>query len=161
MQAILLVLSVIGIALSIIGWFVERAFTLPWLLRYLAPNCQIGLAALDTMRANPQCRIERTAPAFDAIVAHWPRFPDSPTVKAIGRTVAFIEFGSQVTNEIGLTLLDEQLKRIEGHDWTFSQATEALTAPTKRRFHFVGTTVFFLGIGLTLVSAIIQFFTTP
>ncbi len=157
MQLILLILSAAGAFLSIAGWFIDRAFTLEWLRRRLCPKADAALRTLESLRVDPKLGIERNDPAFPVLSAAWPRFPGTPPIRAIGRTVAYVEFGTEVKNQIGLTLFDEKLARVEGHDWTISEATDALVTPIQKRFGYVGTTIFFVGIVITVAAAIIQF----
>jgi hypothetical protein len=131
----MLILSLVGALLVVIGWFIDRALELDWLRRRLAVKAHIGLRALDALRSNPSLEIERNDPAFAVLSSIWPQFPTEPSIRAIGRTVAYVQFGPEVTNEIGLTLFGEDLERIEKHDWTISQAGDALIGPLKKRLH--------------------------
>lgn len=160
MQLTLLILSVAGALLSIAGWFIARAFTLEWLRRRLCPKADTALRALEALRANPKLGIERKDPAFPVLSAAWPRFPNTPLIRAIGRTVAYVEFGTEVKNQIGLTLFDEKLARIEGHDWTISEANDALVSPIEKRFRYVGITIFFVGVVITVTAAVVRFAST-
>lgn len=157
MQLILLNLSIAGALLSIAGWVIERAFKLVWLRRRLCAKADTALRALEALRANPTLGIERNDPAFAVLSAAWPGFPDTPPIRAIGRTVAYVEFGSEVKNQIGLTLFDQTLARVEGHDWTISEANDALVAPIEKRFRYVGIAVFFVGVAITVAAAIVRF----
>lgn len=157
MRLLLLVLSIVGALLSITGWAVERALKFAWLRRRLSRRVDTGIQALDALRADPKLGFTHDDQAFKALSAVWPRFPHSLSVYAIGRTVAYVEFGTEIKNEIGLTLFDEKLQRIEGYDWTITAATAALIAPFERRFRVIGTLIFFLGIVVSIVVAIIRF----
>jgi hypothetical protein len=161
MQLTVLALSLAGALLSVAGWAIERAFRFEWLRRLLCPKADIALRALDALRANPKLGFTHDDPAFVVLASVWPRFPHTLGIHAIGRTVAFVEFGPEVKNQIGLTLFDQKLNRIEGYDWTFAAATDALIAPTEKRFRYVGTTVFIVGITLTVVVAILRFASSP
>src|SRR5579859_2571457 len=153
MDLSLLILSVFVALIAVMGWFIDRVLTLAWLRRYLVPRVDVGLKALDNLRLNPKLGIEKNDPAFKVLSDIWPKFPIELPVQAIGRTMAYVQFGSEVTNEIGLTLFGEGLNRIEGHDWTISKANDALINPLKKRFHCFGTILFFLGVAITLVAA--------
>lgn len=157
MQLILVILSIVGVLLSIAGWVIERAFKLEWLRRRICTEADTALRALEALRADPKLGIEHNDPAFAVLSAAWPRFPDRPPIRAIGRTVAYVEFGSEVKNQIGLTLFDERLNHVEGHDWTISEANDALVAPIEKRFRYVGITVFFVGVAVTIAAAIVRF----
>jgi hypothetical protein len=157
MELGMLILSVVGALLVVVGWFIDRALELDWLRRRLAVKADIGLRALDALRSNPSLGIERTDAAFAVLSSIWPQFPTEPPIRAIGRTVAYLQFGQEVTNEIGLTLFGEDLERIEKHDWTISQASDALIGPLKKRLHNLGTTIFFLGVAITVATAVAQF----
>lgn len=157
MRLALLVLSIIGALLSVAGWVIERAFKFEWLRRRLAPEADTALRALDVLRADPKLGFTRDDPVFIILSAVWPRFPHSSQIYAIGRTVAYMELGSEVKNQIGLTLFDEKLKRVEGYEWTIEEATDALIAPIERRFRYIGTTIFFVGVAITLVAAFVRF----
>ena len=157
MQLSLLFLSVVGALLSVAGWVIERAFKFEWLRRRLAVEADTALRALDRLRADPKLGFTREDPAFVILSAAWPRFPHTLQIHAIGRTVAYVEFGSDVKNQIGLTLFDEKLKRVEGYDWTIAAATEALVAPIEKRFRYIGTSVFFIGVAITLAAASVRF----
>ena len=157
MQPILLILSIAGALLSIVGWVIERAFKLEWLRRRFCAKADTALRVLDELRANPKLGLERDDPAFAVLSSAWPRFPSSPPIRAIGRTVAYVEFGPEVKNQIGLTLFDEKLVRVEGYDWTIAGAEDALVAPIEKRFRYIGITIFFIGVAITVVTAIVRF----
>ncbi len=160
MQLILLILSIVGALLSVVGWVIDHAFKLQWLRRRFFSRADIALRELDVLQANPQLGIRRSEPAFAVLSSVWPNFPSSPTIQAIGRTVAYVEFGPEVKNQIGLTLFDDKLVRVEGHDWTISGAEDALVAPIKKSLRRIGITVFFIGITITVASAIVGFAST-
>ena len=157
MQLSVLILSIVGALLSVVGWSIERAFTVEWLRRRLCPRADTALRALEAFRGNPKLGIEHNHPAFAVLSAAWPNFPATPPIRAIGRTIAYVAFGPEVKNDIGLTLLDEKLARVEGHDWTISEANDALVAPIQKRLRYLGMTVFFVGVVITIVAAIVRF----
>lgn len=161
MNVALLVLGILGALLSSCGWIIERAFKIRWLRRHLAAKADTALRELDKLRGNPSLAFTRDDPAFQVLSSVWPGFPQNLPVHAIGRTVAYISMGPEIKNEIGLTLFDEQLKRIEGFDWTIDAADDLIVAPVEKRFRAIGVTVFWIGIAVTLAATVVRFIATP
>ena len=152
MEWLVFALLLFGVGLSVAGWFLDRVAGFGWLLRYVDTDYYHGVGALRLLSGSEKRALLPAHPGFRVLLSRWPGGkPDS--VALIGRSVAFVEFGSTVSNDFELLLYDTARNEISAR-WRYSEAHESLSKNHRKRVFWLGTPVFFLGIAIALASGV-------
>jgi len=154
MNTFSLALLLTGVALSVIGWLFDRITNLPLLLKMISPDYLYGTEALRLLAANDRRHLLSTHRGFQVLLNRWPH-SYSDQAASIGRSVAFTEFGAQITNDFELRLCDATQADI-AQRWSLTLAQKQLDAELEKRTFWLGTVVFFVGIVITLASGLID-----
>jgi len=139
-----------------LGWFFDRAPHFPWLINRLVPNDMKGLKALDELANNPNIAITALYPGFNQLLHLWQDMDNGTKAKvaAIKRSISYIQFGPQVTNDFELIPCDKDLAELIPR-WHESSARAVLKSRIDRKLFRVGAIIFWSGIVISAVSGII------
>ena len=158
MRWFLFLLFIIGIILAILGWFFDRVSYFPWLMRKISPDYVNSINALDTLAANKKHALTPFHPGFNALLERWPNLSKKLSVVLIGRSVAYMAFGEQVKGDFELIAFDKDNAEIKPR-WKESAARSLFVDEEDKKIFWIGTVVFFNGLGIAFVSRLIDFFT--
>ena len=120
------------------------------------PNFVHTRDALDTLSTNNRVAINAKHPGFAPLLDAWPNLKDKSSVAKIGRTYAYIVFGPEVQNEVGLVAFNNRGQELQ-KDWTVRAAREVFSAKADTRVFRVGAIVFFIGTLVSVVAAAAEF----
>lgn len=147
-------LFIAGIVVTIIGWFFENAKRFKWLMLRIAPEYILGKNALDDLEKDQKTALTKNHEGFNVLLEKWPNLQEKNNVEYIGRSVAFISFGSQVKNDIQLIPYDSNQKEIPNR-WSFLEAREKIEEISERKLFRIGTFLFWCGLLLSAISYIV------
>ena len=150
------VVASLGVVCTIAGWLFDRSLEIDSLASRAAPDYFYTKAALDEMRKEPLLGIDARHAGFAVLVNNWPGLRDRARVHLIRRTQAFTAFGAEVQNDIALVALDRSQAELD-KSWTFSEVESELHAPVVRRFKRLGNTVFWVGVGASMLAVLLEF----
>lgn len=156
MEPFLFKLFLFGIFLSIVGWFLDKAHRFTWLMKLISRDAVNGLIALNALAQNTNIAVTPEHPGFNVILNHWPNLTDRDSVKLIGRGPAYTCYGAQVTTGFALVAEDENRNMIEPA-WEEPSARTLFHKKLDLILFRLGAVIFFLGIGVALVSGILGF----
>jgi len=161
MRWVLLILSVFGIMLAIIGWGFDKATNFDFLIKRISPDYVDGINALDLLSENPARNLNSKHPGFTVLLDRWPDNPEKRFVFFISRSVAYIELGPRIKNDFQLILRDQQHNEIKPC-WSEVAARSKLVDELNRKILKFGAIIFCLGVAISLISSILQFsFSNP
>lgn len=159
MQWLQAVVFSVGIALAILGWFLDRISHFDWLMRLLAPQFFHGTKAIDELTSSASKRILPANPGFCVILQLWPSLLSHTSVATIGRSTAYLDIGSDelAVSDFDLVAYDASGKEIPSR-WTAKTVRDIFTKELEKRFFWFSGAIFFLGIAISLVTGLIEFF---
>ena len=134
-------LFIIGIILAILGWLFDRVSHFPWLMRKISPDYVNGINVLDTLAENEKHAITTFHPGFNVILERWQGLNRKSLVTLIGRSVAYVGFGPQVTSDFELIAYDKDRSEITPR-WKNSSARSLFVDEQNKRLFWIGTVVF-------------------
>ena len=155
MKKMLNIIFIIGIIFTIIGWFFDKATSFDWLMIKIAPDYVFAQKALSDLKENPKIALTRQHKGFKILLDKWPNLEGKDSVEYIGRTVAFVSFGSQIKNDIELVLYDKGQKEIKKR-WNISEAESVLEKMIETRLFKIGAFLFWGGIIVSIISHIVS-----
>jgi hypothetical protein len=147
-------LFIVGIIVTIIGWFLENIKRFKWFMLRIAPEYIFGRNALGDLEKNQKIALTKNHEGFSVLLRNWPNLQEKNKVEYIGRSVAFISLGSQVKNDIQLIPYDSKQKEIPNR-WSFLEACEKIEEISNRKLFRIGAFLFWCGITLSIISYII------
>ncbi|HZX14574.1 MAG TPA: hypothetical protein VFF49_09280 [Thermodesulfobacteriota bacterium] len=110
-----------GIVLAGFGWFLDHPANFPKLMSVIAPEASAAAQILDRLAGDEKVIIPTTDPGAKFLIQRWSGLPQDVTIIGIGRSAAFLQFGSEVTNDIELHALVDSEHYIEPA-WRMSAA---------------------------------------
>jgi len=158
MRRFLFLLFIIGVILAILGWFFDRLSYFPWLMRKISPDYVNGIDALDVLAADDKRDLTPSHLGFNAILERWPGLNRKSSITLIGRSVAYLGFGSRVTGDFQLIAYDKDRSEVMPI-WKHSSARSLFVGEQNERLFWIGTVVFFSGLGIAFVSGLLEFLT--
>lgn len=120
----------------------------------IAPEYIFGKKALDDLEKDQKTALTKNHEGFNVLLGKWPNLQNMDEVEYIGRSVAFISFGSQVMNDIQLIPYDSNQKEIPNR-WSFIEAREKIDEISDRKLFRMGAFLFWGGILLSIISYIL------
>jgi len=148
------VLFIVGIVITITGWFFDRAKSFNFLVSIISPDYVSAKRALSDLDQNKNILLTYNHEGFEFLIDKWPNLNNKNTVRYIGRSVAFIEFGSKVSNDIELIAKDKDENKID-ETWRMSEATAVVESIIDRKLSLLGGFLFWLGIVVSISSYLI------
>ena len=148
-------LFIVGIVITITGWFFDRAKSFNWLVSVIAPDYVSAKQALSDLEQNEKIGLTSHHEGFKILVEKWPNLNNKDSVRFIGRSVAFITFGSVVSNDIELIARDKDQNEIKER-WKMSEASVAIESIIERKLFAIGGILFWFGIIVSIGSHIIS-----
>jgi hypothetical protein len=146
---------IIGILISIVGWFLDRANKFKWLMLKIAPDCIFAQRALDSLEADQKIGLTKNHKGFQILLNKWPNLISKQSVEYIGRSLAFIEFGPQVKNDIQLIAYDKEEKEVKER-WSMLDARSSIEKILEKKLFKQGVYLFWFGIAVSVISYIIS-----
>lgn len=146
--------------MTIAGWFFDRLAHFPALGRWVARNAHDALDALALLAQNNRHALLPAHPGFPVIVSAWPGLEARSRAKAIGRSVAFIQFGGQVSNDFELIARGADESELSPR-WRHTAAAKEFQSRIDNQTFWYGTVVFWLGIAVTLTAGLIDLIGKP
>lgn len=146
----------LGILLTIIGWFFDKASNFSWLIKLISRDAYFGLNALDFLAENINGMVCPEHSGFKAILSYWPQLSSKTSVRFIRRGPAFLKFSSQVGTGFALVAYDAEQKQIES-GWEETEARKFFRSKLDIRLFRYGAVIFFIGILVALVSWLLEF----
>ena len=154
MDWLLFGLLLFGLILSIVGYLLDHVMHLPWLLERLAPEYLMGMRALDHIAEQEHNALHAQHPGFPILWERWPTpNVEKKRVAAVGRGPAYVQLLHNVRSDINLFLADEN-RNVIGQPWSYTEAKAALSEEMDRNLFKIGSTVFSIGIAVSLFSAL-------
>ncbi len=148
------VLFVVGIVITITGWFFDRAKSFNWLVSIVAPDYVSAKRALSDLEQNERIGITSNHEGFKFLVNKWPNLNDKDSVRYIGRSVAFISFKSTISNDLQLIARDKDQNEIKER-WKMSEASALVESIIDRKLFAFGGFLFWFGIIVSIGSHVI------
>ena len=149
------IVFIIAIFITIIGWFFDRAKSFDWLMVKIARNYVVAKESLEILKNNSKNALAKEDEGVPILLNNWPNLKDKTLVEYIGRTPAFVSFGSQVKNDIGLVLYDKNQKEIQNR-WSVSEAECMLEKTIESKLFKIGACLFWGGIIASIISHIVS-----
>ena len=157
MKQILFALCILGLVLTVTGWFFDQASHFPLVLETIAPDATHAVGALDTLSQNDRLKILPKHPGFDVLLKQWPDFPDIESVADIRRSFAYTLFGGgQIENDFDLFAYDVAKNQV-GPSWRQSVARGLFQDEIDRKLFRNGSIIFFGGLLIVFISALLSF----
>ena len=151
-------LFISGFIIAIVGRFFDQVTELPWLLRMISPDYVNGINALDFLAQNRRHILNSHDPGFIVILERWPNLNKKSSVALIRRSPPYQDMLHQVKSDFELIGFDSNTKEI-GTRWEESLARSLLIKELNNKRFWMGTVVFYIGLGLTVVSGLLEFLT--
>lgn len=148
-------LFVLGIVITITGWFFDRAKSLNWVMSVIAPNYVSAKQALTDLKQNDKIGLTFQHEAFQILLDKWPKLSNKDSVRFIKRSIAFIAFKPEISNDIELIACDKDMNEIKER-WRMSEASIAIESIIEGRLFSIGGTLFCIGIIVSAVSHVIS-----
>lgn len=156
-KRILFALFIVGLVLTVTGWFFDQASHFPLVLETIAPDAASVVGALDAISEDAGLGIMPEHPSFDVLLKHWPDFPDNVSVARIGRSVAYTLYGGgQVENDFDLFAYDAARNRV-GPSWRQSVARRLFQEEIDRKLFRNGSIIFWGGIIISAITGLLGF----
>ena len=155
MKPLLFGLLVFGLLLTVVGWFFDRIDHFPWLAQIVSSENSAAISALDILSENNRRALTKRHPGFKILLESWPNFDEKDSVKFIGRSVPYMEFGSIVSNDFELLAYNGANENV-GKPWSESKARRLFSLRFDRAKFWIGTVVFYFGVLISLIAAIIE-----
>jgi len=150
-----LVLFVVGIVITIAGWFFDRAKSFDLLASIIAPDYLPAKQALSDLEQNKNILLTPNHEGFEILVDTWPNLDDKNSVRYIGRGPAYIKFGSTVSNDIALVAKNKDQNNIK-EIWIMSEASAVVESMIDKKLSLIGGFLFGFGIIVTICSRVID-----
>jgi hypothetical protein len=150
-----LTLLVVGLILTIVGWFFDRLVHFPVLERLIDKEACGAIDALGLLASDDRCGLLPELPGFRVIIAAWPNLSSSASASIIARSVAFVQFGPTVENHFELIARSAEDVELPPR-WRYAPAMECFKGKIERRVFWLGTVVFWIGIALSLVAGLMD-----
>jgi hypothetical protein len=149
-------LLVVGLVLTVAGWFFDRLAHFPRLERLVAKQTHDALDGLRFLAQNDRHGLLPVHPGFRPLVAAWPGLAATANAATIARSVAFMEFGgATISNDFELIARSSDNAEIPPR-WRHASAIEVLQSRMKKRVFWLGTVVFWAGIVVSLAAGLIE-----
>ena len=154
MESLLFWFQVSGLVIAVIGWFFDKAATIPWMIKAVSKDTVNGLEILDVFGEQRGAAVVPIHPGFNVLLDRWPDLTDKNSVTKIDRTVAYMKFGAQVSGDFGLIARDKEGDIIEP-TWQESEARQIFLHEQNHELSMIKNVVFWSGILITLIATLI------
>lgn len=148
------VLFVIGIVITVTGWFFDRAKSFNWLVSIVAPDYISAKRALSDLEQNERIGLTSNREGFKFLVDEWPNLNDEDSVRYIAGSVAFIAFTPSISNDIELIARDKDQIEIKER-WNMSEASAVVESIIDGKLFAFGGFLFGFGIIVSIGSHLI------
>jgi len=155
LKAMIHVLFVFGVVVTVIGWFFDRAKSFDLLMSSAAPDYVSGTKALRDLKKDARINLTSRHEGFQVLLDKWPNLTDRDAVEFIGRSAAFLGFGSQVSSDIELIARDKRRNKV-GSRWRMSAAEARIESIAEKSLFATGTMIFWVGLSISVVSHIVN-----
>lgn len=149
-------LLVVGLVLTVAGWFFDRLAHFPRLERLVAKQAHDALNGLGLLAQNERHGLLPAHPGFRPLVAAWPGLAVTANATTIARSVAFMEIGvAAISNDFELIARLSDNTEISPR-WRHASAIDLFQSRMKKRVFWLGTAVFWTGIVVSLSAGLIE-----
>lgn len=145
-----------GLVVTILGWFFDRLAHFPALAKIVARDAHYALDGLALLAEDNRRALLPAHPGFTIIVSSWPGLDTSAAPEVIARSVAFIQFGGQISNDFELIARKRTDVELSPR-WRHALAVKEIQSRAEKRAFWYGTVVFWVGIGLSLTAGVMDF----
>jgi hypothetical protein len=149
------IIFVLGVVITITGWFFDRAKSFNWLVSFIAPDYVSAKQALNDLKQNEKIGLTPYHEGFQFLLDKWPNLSNKDSVCFIGRSVAFISFKPEISNDIELIAYDKDKNEVKER-WIISEASVAIEGLIERKLFSIGCVLFWFGIAVSIVSYLVS-----
>lgn len=148
-------LFIVGIIFTITGWFFDRAKSFNFLLSWISPEYVFAQQALADLKKDQKIALTKNHEGFEVLLKKWPDLSEKESVVYIGRSVAYMSFGPEMSSDIEIIAFDKDQNEIKNR-WAMSNANATFESIIDKKLFIIGTILFWFGIVISVVSHILS-----